>query len=116
MDGYFAGSACRVATTNLHAPHRMSAASWSLPLSAGIRANSIGCTVPQFGHRRKAPTRVALCPPYVYHASYFAVTIAVTSTSMIISGNASAPTPIKVLVGKTTSPQVSLTHWPSVSR
>ena len=47
---------------------------------------------------------------------YFAWMTAVTSTSMIISGNASAPTPIKVLVGKTTSPQVSLTHWPSVSR
>ena len=52
-----------------------------------------------------APIREALCPPYVCHPSYFAVTIAETSTSMIISGNASAPTPIKVLVGKTTSPR-----------
>ena len=47
---------------------------------------------------------------------YFACTIAVASTSMIISGNASAATPIRVLVGKATSPQVSPTHLPSVSR
>src|SRR5262245_15509315 len=30
---------------------------------------------------------------------------------MIISGNASAATPISVLVGKVTPPQVSPTHW-----
>ena len=48
--------------------------------------------------------------PRLRQTCYFAATIAVTSTSTIISGNASAPTPIKVLVGKVTSPQVSLTH------
>jgi hypothetical protein len=48
--------------------------------------------------------------------SYLAATIAVTSTSTIISGKASVVTPISVFVGNVTSPQVSLTHWPRVRR
>ena len=47
---------------------------------------------------------------------YFAATIAVASTSMIISGKASAATPISVLVGNWTPPHVSPTHLPSVRR
>ena len=42
---------------------------------------------------------------------YFRSTTAVTSTSMIISGKASAPTPINVLAGKVMLPQVSPMHF-----
>ena len=49
-------------------------------------------------------------------AGHFAATIAVTSTSTIISGNASALTPIRVCTGNLTPPHDSPMHLPIVRR
>ena len=77
------------------------------------RALSIGRAKSATGSRRQQRVPQARSGR---RAGYFAVTIAVTSTSTIISGKASALTPIRVCTGNVTPPQDSPMHLPIVRR